>query len=240
MKNLSLLTLIFAILFGVFFLGLIFFRIPFPPYPLMSYQDAIDLFTPLVLIPIYWLMLKNSTKGEPSRGVQIAFVVITSVWVLGHGMHLAANSINNLSEKLAERDTLNILNTDIYKLAYFYDEELSHYIWHTGILGMAALLAYNEFRRPANLNVKWGTATAGGILYGFSVFCVHDEGQTAVLGYVFSILFVLLVLIFARKQLSVRPLQAFFFISYLIAAVLFSVWLAIWGYFPELTEVFHF
>lgn len=237
MKNLSLLTLIFAILFCVFFLGLIFFRIPFPPYPLMSYQDAIDLFTPLVLIPVYWLMFKNSTKAETGRAAQVAFIVIASVWVLGHGMHLAANSINNLSEKLAETGTLDILKTDVYKLAYFYDEKLSHYIWHAGILGMAALLAYNEFRRPANLSVKWRFTTVGGILYGVAVFCVHDEGQTAVLGYVFAILFVLLTLIFARKRLATQPLIAFFFISYLIAAILFTIWLAKWGYFPELTAV---
>lgn len=31
---------------------IIFLRVPFGLYPLMSYQDAIDLLTPLVLIPI--------------------------------------------------------------------------------------------------------------------------------------------------------------------------------------------
>jgi hypothetical protein len=236
MKYLSLLTLIFAILFAVFFLGLIFFRIPFPLYPLMSYQDVFDLLTPLVLIPIYWLMLKYST-GESSRAVQIAFMIIAALWVLGHGMHLAANSVNNLTEKLAEQDTLNILKTDIYKLTYFYDEELSHYLWHAGILGMVVLLAYNEYRHPANLSAKWGVTAVSGILYGFSAFCIHVEGQTAVPGYAFAVIFVLLVLIFARKKLSAHPLLAFFFVSYLITAILFTIWLAIWGGLPEISEV---
>ena len=53
MKRLSLLTLIFAILSLTFFLLLIFLRIPFPLYPLMSIQDAIDILTSLVLITIY-------------------------------------------------------------------------------------------------------------------------------------------------------------------------------------------
>ena len=48
MKQLSLLTLVFAILSTVFFLPLIFFRLPFVLYPLMSYQDALDLLTLVV------------------------------------------------------------------------------------------------------------------------------------------------------------------------------------------------
>ncbi len=43
MKRLSLLTLVFTLCSIVFFLLLIFFRIPFPLYPLMSVQDALDL-----------------------------------------------------------------------------------------------------------------------------------------------------------------------------------------------------
>jgi hypothetical protein len=45
-RRLSLWTLVFAILSLIFFLLLIFLRIPFPLNPLMSYQDAIDLLTP--------------------------------------------------------------------------------------------------------------------------------------------------------------------------------------------------
>ena len=63
MKRLSLLTLRFAVLSVVFFLLLIFFRIPFTLYPLMSYQDALDVLTPLVLIPLYW----NCSNMRPVR-----------------------------------------------------------------------------------------------------------------------------------------------------------------------------
>ena len=48
MKRMSLLTLVFAILSLIFFLGLVFLRNPFSLYPLMSYQDALDLLTPLI------------------------------------------------------------------------------------------------------------------------------------------------------------------------------------------------
>ncbi len=56
MKRLSLLTLTFAMLSLVFIILLVFLRFEFPLYPLMSYQDALDVLTPLVLIPIYWLL----------------------------------------------------------------------------------------------------------------------------------------------------------------------------------------
>jgi hypothetical protein len=52
-ENPSLLTLIFAFLSVVFFLLLIFFRTPFTLQSLVRDQDALDLLTPLVLIPIY-------------------------------------------------------------------------------------------------------------------------------------------------------------------------------------------
>ena len=66
MKRLPLLTLIFALLSAVFFLLLIFLRIPSPLYPLMSIQDSLDLLTPLVLIPIYWLLFTHTALEPPS------------------------------------------------------------------------------------------------------------------------------------------------------------------------------
>ena len=68
MKRMSLLTLVFAILSLIFFLGLVFLRTPFSLYPLMSYQDALDLLTPLILIPIYWLMFKYASGKPPEPG----------------------------------------------------------------------------------------------------------------------------------------------------------------------------
>ena len=79
MKNLSLLTLIFAVTFTFFFLLLIFFRIPFPPYPLISYQNALDLLTPLVLIPFYWLLFRSSGRNS-SLAEELAFMLIVHEW----------------------------------------------------------------------------------------------------------------------------------------------------------------
>jgi hypothetical protein len=237
MKRLSMLTLVFAVLSVVFFLLLIFFRTPFGLYPLLSYQDALDIFTPLVLIPVYWLLFKAVSKEAPSRGEEIVFLLVAAVWVLGHGMHLAANSVNNLAEGLAKQQVVDITHTDIYKLTYFMDEHLSHYLWHIGVLGMAALLVYREWRKPAGAVTTWWAAVLAGILYGFTYFCIFLEGQTVSLGLPFAALIVLATLIWGRQQLAQKPVLAFFFIACLVAFGFFTGWGIYFGGFPQFSDV---
>jgi hypothetical protein len=236
MKRLSLLILVFAILSLIFFILLIFLRIPFPLYPLMSYQDAIDLLTPLILIPIYWLLFKHTTKDASKTGEELAFMVLASLWVLGHGIHLAANSINNLVDGLAKTQVLDIKDTDIYALTYFLDEHLSHYLWHIGIVGLAFLLIYREWHHPAGEATNWWMIVLGGIIYGFTWFCIFLEGQTVPLGLPFVIIVVLLTWVGKRKQLSGQPVAAFFFVSCLVAFLLFAGWGLYWGDFRQISE----
>ncbi len=81
----SYLTLLFAILSLVFLLLLVFLRFAFPPYPLISYQDALDLLTPLVLIPIYWLLFKVAAGEDSSLSEEIVFLLFGIFWVQGQG-----------------------------------------------------------------------------------------------------------------------------------------------------------
>ena len=237
MKHLSLLTLVFSIFFAVFFLLLVFFRIPFPPYPLISYQDVFDILTPLVLIPLYWLLFKYSASGESRLAEEITFMVLAAVWVLGQGMHLAANSIDNLAEGLAREGGINIIRTDIYTLTYFLDEHLSHYLWHAGILGLTALLIYREWRRPAGVKTIWWATIIAGLIYGFTSFCIFLEGQTVLLGLPFTIIIILLTLIWGREKLAQQPLLGFFFVASLVVAGLLIGWGVYWGGFPQFSDV---
>ena len=237
MKRLSLLTLVFAVLSVVFFLLLIFFRTPFMLYPLMSNQDALDILTPLVLIPLYWILFKYATGEGSSLVEEIAFMVLAAFWVAGQGMHLSANSINNLVAALAKKQVIDITGTSIYQLTYFYDEHLSHYMWHIGVLGFAALLIYREWRRPAGIVTTWWAATLGGLIYGFTYFCIFLEGQTVVMGLPFALIITLLTLIWGRKKLAQQPILAFFFIACLVAVVLFGGWRLYYGGFPQFSDV---
>jgi hypothetical protein len=237
MKRLPLLTLVFAFLSVVFFLLLIFLRIPFPFYPLMSYQDVFDILTPIVLIPLYWVLFKNVSSEEASLVAEIFFMSLAAMWVAGQGMHLAANSINNLSEGLARNGVLDITNSTIYQLTYFIDEHLSHYLWHIGVAGLAALLIAREWRNPSGAKTIWWIAVLAGIIYGFTLFCIFLEGQTVPLGFPFVGAVTVILLIWGRKGLGQRPVTGFLFTACLLATLLFLGWLIYYGGFPQFSDV---
>lgn len=237
MKHLSFLTLIFAVLSLVFLLLLVFLRISFPAYPLMSYQDVIDLLTPLVLILVYWLLFKFSSSEPPGLTEEILFLLFAIFWVEGHGIHLASNSINNLIHALAERGGFDLTGSDLYTLTYFLDENLSHYLWHIGVVGLAALLIYLEWRSPSGDKTIWWATILGGLIYGFTYFVIFLEGQTVPLGLIFALLIVLLTLVWGRDKLASQPVLAFFFISCLVALLLFAAWGLYWGGFPQFSDV---
>jgi len=240
MKRLSLLTLIFALLSLTFFLLLIFLRIPFPMNPLMSIQDAIDILTSLVLIPMYWLMFRAVRQNGTSLAGNIFFMVGAAFWAAGQGMHLSANSINNLIGNMARGQVVDVTTTDIYHLTYFYDEYLGHYLWHIGVVGLAALLIYESWQRPADEKTDWRLVIPAGVLYGFTCFCFFLEGNTLVLGLPFTAIITILVLSWGRKKLPQNPILAFFFVSCLFAFVLFAGWGLYFRGFPPIMEVFNF
>jgi hypothetical protein len=208
----------------VFFVLLIFFRTSFGLYPLMSWQDALDLLTPLVLIPFYWVLFRRSGRDQSTLWVEIAFMIFAAFWVMGQGMHLSANSINNLAENLAETGVLSILDSDLYELIYFYDEYLSHYLWHIGVVGLAGVVVYREWQDPVGERTVWWAAVLGGLIYGLILFAIFVEGQTALLGVPYSILFTLFVLILGRRKIGDHPVLAFFFVSFLATALLLVGW----------------
>jgi len=232
MKRLSALVLVFAILFCFFFIALIFLRVPFSPYPLMSVQDAVDILTPLVLLPLYFLLYRISAKTPFSHSGLIIFILFAAFWAAGQGMHLSANSISNL---LVQE---GMETGDIYKLTHFYDEMLSHYLWHIGIVGLSALLIYRQWKNPFTEGkaLLW-PIILGGLIHGFSYFLIIMEANTAPLGVTFSVLATLFIIIFARKRISQQPLVTFFLISYALAMLLFLVWGIINGGLPPVTDV---
>lgn len=237
MKRLSLTAFILAVLSAVLFLGLIFFRIPFPLYKLMSWQDALDILTVLILLPLYWVLFRGSASKGTSLKEEIIFLIFSALWVFGHGMHLSANSVNNLSEGLAKKQILDILNTDIYTLTYFYDETLSHFLRDLGLVGFLALMIYREWRHPVGTATVWWSSIAGGIIYGITFFLVYLEGNTVVIAYPFALAVTLLTLIWGRKRLAHQPVLAFFFIAFLVAAVFYTGWGLYYGGWPPPSEL---
>lgn len=224
MKRLSRLTFFFGLLFAVLILSPAFLSQQFGPYSLMKNGDVLDLLTPLVLLPFYWLLLQMIPGQLPKQSEMIIFMVLAGAWAMGQGMHLSANSIGHLVPE----------GNDIYRLTYFYDEELSHFIWHGAIIGMSALLLFRQWKNPLIENDPgWIWLIAGGIFYGFTYAAAILEGGTALLGVPFAVLAVIFILVWMRPQLRRQPLGIFFFVSYGLAALLFAIWALIWGGLPE-------
>lgn len=196
----------------------------------MKVSDVVDLLTPLVLIPIYYLLLFHGASKEPDVRTMIIFMVLTSVWVLGQGMHLAANSIGHWSS-----DTMG---NDINQVIYFYDELLGHFIWHLGVMALSAQLILREWKYPLHGQVTniWQEVIAG-VLYGFTIAGMGLEGNTVPLMFPFAILAAILCVILGRGQYRQQKLITFFLIGYGFAVLGFTVWGIIFHGFPPPTEV---
>ncbi len=222
--------LVFALAFAVFFVGPAVLSAQLPGYPLMKIGDAFDLLTPLILIPLYWGLWTAATD-RPSRGrATVVFLVVAALWVLGHGMHLAANSIGHQLEGAA--------GTDAYELTSFYDEVLSHYLWHLGVFGLTALVLWAALQGalPGAGRLDWVVVVAA-VIYGLMTFIIVIEGQTAPIGIPFA---ALVGAWFAARWYRHRVDSStlwFFGLAHLLAVLLFAGWWLYWGYLPEFSEL---
>jgi hypothetical protein len=217
----SCLILVFSVVFATLLISPAFLNRQFGPYPLMKTGDVTDILTPLLLIPLYWLVYQIGRDKAPGPGESVAFLILAAFWVEGQGMHLSANSIGHL---LGKMDT-----GDVHTLAHFYDEVLSHYLWHIGVVGLSALLVWRQWQQPyiGERLALWPEGVAG-LIHGLTYFIIVVEARTAPLGVPFAALIVLFGLAWGRTRLRRQPLLAFFFVAYLVATILFVYWAIRW------------
>lgn len=229
--RLSCLILTFSILSAFFIIAPAFLGSQFAFYPLMTNGDVLDLFTPLVLIPLYWLLFQISPQCRPNQKETIIFIILVTMWVQGQGMHLVGNSIGHLTQDAA-------IDRDVATLTNFYDETLSHYWWHIGLIGLSALLIYRQWQNPISdrlLGLQW--EITAGVIYGINYFIDIVESATTVIGVPFAVAIAFWVIVKGIKHLQRQPIVAFFFVAYLVANLLFFGWGLYWGGFPEFSEV---
>lgn len=221
------------VIFSLAFAGLIilpaFLDTPFPLYPLMKVGDAFDLLTPLVLIPLYWALFIQTSPAPPKPAALTAFLVLAALWVLGQGAHLAANSIGHQLEGLKE--------TPAYTLTYFYDEVLSHYLWHLGVFGLSALIMVMDARSPNLDSGKFIVHLPAALIYGFTFFLIIVEGQTWPVGLPFAAVAGITPLLFKRQSIAGKPVLGAFTLAHLIALLLSLGWWIYWGEMVEFSAV---
>ncbi len=230
MKRLSVLIIVFSIMFTVLFFAPPLLSSQFAVYPLMKIGDVFDILTPLILLPLYWLLFRVDADRPPGSAESLVFFVLAAFWVEGQGMHLAANSIGHLVEDMT--------GSNVYSLTNFYDEVLSHYLWHFGIVGLSFLIMYRQWKNSFKVDqaAPWLPITAG-IIHGFTLFVAIVEGGTAPLGVPSVVLGALLGLVWGRNKFNRRPLVLFFLVACLVAVVLFAGWGAYWHGLPEFSKV---
>ncbi|MFP3976241.1 MAG: hypothetical protein ACLFVK_08490 [Dehalococcoidia bacterium] len=228
MARRSFLILAFALAFAVFIVMPPLLGWSFPPYPLLNWGNILDLFTPLVVIPLYWLLFREATGAQQGKIHIIAFILLAALWVEGQGMHLSANSIAGL---------LGTQSGTVRDLAHFYDEVLSHYLWHVAIMGLSVLLMLSARVSSTASDVRWALVAPSAILYGLTYFLAVNEGGTVPLGLPAAVLIPLWVIISKRQIVRTHDLVAFFTAGYGVAIILFLGWYVYWGGFPQFSEV---
>jgi len=222
------LILIFAVAYAVLLITPAFFSRQFPLYPLMKWGDVTDILTPLILVPIYWLLFRLNRDELPAPREVIVFLIFSALWVEGQGMHLGANSIGHLLKQLK--------NTDAFALTEFYDEVLGHYLWHAGVIALSALLIWRQWRNPFAESSRVRSIALAAFIYAATYFITTIEAGTAPIGLPFAVVIAVIGLI-KRDELSRRPLFAFFVVAYIIATILFAVWGIYWRGLPQFSEV---
>lgn len=230
MPRIDRLIVLFAVLFAVMLFAPALVSAQLPPYPLLKYGDVIDLLTPFVVMPLYWLLFRVDARFGVTTRETVWFVLIAALWAQGQGMHLAANSIGHLLKGME--------TTDAYALTHFFDEVLSHVLWHLGIIGMVVLILWRQWRYPFdNVHTSLVALLGAAWIYGFTTFVTTVEAGTVLISLPFSIAVLTFGAWRGRGRMREQPLLAFFVASYLLALVLLVAWGIYWRGFPQFSEI---
>jgi hypothetical protein len=128
--------------------------------------QAVDLITPFAVIGSAAALLISLRAA----GAAVVLGLVSAIlYVDGHGIHLAANSI-------AGQQPVG----SVGRLAYFWDERFSHVELLAGWVGLVAAFALAEARRPAGRGepVSKPVAVVTAALLGWTFFTSTVEGQT--------------------------------------------------------------
>jgi hypothetical protein len=197
-------------------------------------QEAADLLTPVVVIPLAWHAF--DLAGGFRRPGAIAFLVIAAVWIEGQGIHLAANAIGDA----LPHDTLeDFYQTPPGELDHWLDESLSHWMWHLAWVALSGLFLLAGARgRTDTSGVGVAASAVAGFVHGVTFFLVTVEGVTTLLGIPASLTFLVWSGLASRGHRPARPVVVFFAVSSIVALVGYVAWAALNGWsLPEFSKV---
>ena len=91
--------------------------------------DWVDLLTPYAILGCAAMVL---LRAWATRGQWVLLGVGGITFTLGHGLHLAANSISNVADQVVAGASI----------VHLWDEVVSHWIWYTGLFLVMAAVAW--------------------------------------------------------------------------------------------------
>jgi len=216
--------------------------------PGVTWGDAIDVLTPLVLVLLYALVLRSLaviptaevSVAPRSRGggAHLLLPLGAFALVLGHGIHVAANSIDDAITRAGIQDPMGLVD--------WWDEHVSHTLIHGSKAAFCvALTALEIRRRAAGAGERGGPAAsgppagsgllvAGALFYGFIYFADGVEGQTVALLLPFCAAYLAWSL---RRGRPFPPVRRFYTLGAIVSVLLFIFW-GVWHRgFPEFSKV---
>jgi hypothetical protein len=171
--------------------------------------DWIDLLTPFAVIGTAAFVIG---RGAGTIAL-VASVVGAVLYVDGHGIHLAANSIGHEE-----------LTGDAKDVTHFWDEEWGHFEWHLGLFVLIGAFCLARRERP------WLPALCA-VLLGWTFFTNTVEGGTWWLVLVATAVFVPWAIV-AQRPIVVTAAAAFG-----LAALMIGIW-ALWHQgMPQFSDV---
>jgi hypothetical protein len=226
--------LAYSVALAAFLLVPPYLKAPVGPPQAFTMQEAADLLTPLVVIPLAWLVF-DLAGGLGRRGL-VAFLVLAALWVEGQGIHLAANAIGDAFPHDAVEA---FYGTAPGTLDLWLDETLSHWMWHAGWIGLSLLMlaasTQNTARAPQRASAM---AAASGVILGATFFLVTVEGVTTLLGIPATIVILAWCLVAARRGLVRQPVVTSFLVAGVVTLAGYIAWAAMNGWtLPEFSKV---
>lgn len=177
-------------------------------------EAAIDVLTPFAVAAATVAVML--ALGAP-RGPVVAAVFAGVLYVHGHGVHLAANSIHNEGAQ--------------GNLVYFWDERFSHIEAVLGWFGLVAAFCFAERVAPRSVSTSPALLALAALVLGWTFFTSTVEGQTWWLELPATVLFAITAL------RAPRPLVCAAAGAFAVGAALIVAW-AIWhGGVPEFSAL---
>jgi hypothetical protein len=131
--------------------------------------DWIDLAAPFAILG-FAVMVLHSASGSRSSWVFMFFGGVA--FSLGHGLHLAANSISNVADT-------NVADASIVHL---WDEVVSHYIWYSGLYLVFVAIWIVLSGQPIRIGPAGGVLS---VLVAITLVNTYIEGGVPWLGLAF-------------------------------------------------------